>query len=29
MIYAVVGSFASVFMLAKGYSNSQIGITPL
>lgn len=27
MIYAVVGSFASVFMLAKGYSNSQIGIT--
>ena len=27
MIYAVVSSFASVFMLAKGYSNSQIGIT--
>ncbi len=27
MIYAVVSSFASVFMLARGYSNSQIGIT--
>ncbi len=27
MIYAVVSSFASVFMLAKGYSNSQIGMT--
>ncbi len=27
MIYAVVGSFASVFMLAKGYSNAQIGVT--
>ncbi len=27
VIYAVVSSFASVFMLAKGYTNSQIGIT--
>ena len=27
IIYAVVSSFASVFMLAKGYTNSQIGIT--
>ncbi len=27
MIYAIVSSFASVFMLARGYSNSQIGIT--
>ena len=27
MIYAVVSSFASVFLLAKGYSNSSIGIT--
>lgn len=27
MIYAVVSSFASVFLLAKGYTNSQIGIT--
>ncbi len=27
MIYAVVSSFASVFMLAKGYSNAQIGMT--
>ena len=27
MIYAIIGSFAAVFMLAKGYSNSQIGIT--
>lgn len=27
MIYAVVASFASVFLLAKGYSNSQIGMT--
>lgn len=27
VIYAVIGSFASVFMLAKGYTNSEIGIT--
>ena len=27
VIYAVVSSFASVFMLARGYSNSQIGVT--
>ena len=27
MIYAVISSFASVFLLAKGYSNSQIGMT--
>ena len=27
MIYAVVSSFASVFMLAKGYTNAQIGVT--
>jgi len=27
MIYAVVCSFASVFLLAKGYNNSQIGMT--
>ena len=27
MIYAVVSSFASVFMLAKGYTNAQIGMT--
>ena len=27
IVYAVVSSFASVFMLAKGYTNSQIGIT--
>ena len=27
VIYAVVSSFASVFMLAKGYANSQIGVT--
>ena len=27
IIYAVVSSFASVFMLAKGYTNSQIGMT--
>lgn len=27
MIYAVIGSFASIFMLARGYNNSQIGIT--
>ena len=27
IIYAIVSSFASVFMLAKGYTNSQIGIT--
>ena len=27
MIYAIAGSFASVFMLAKGYSNMQIGMT--
>ncbi len=27
IIYAVVSSFASVFMLAKGYTNSQIGVT--
>lgn len=26
MIYGVIGSFASVFLLAKGYSNSEIGI---
>lgn len=26
MIYAVVGSFASVFLLARGYSNSEIGV---
>ena len=27
VIYAVVSSFASVFMLAKGYTNAQIGMT--
>lgn len=27
MIYGAISSFASVFMLAKGYTNSQIGIT--
>ena len=27
MIYAIAGSFASVFMLAKGYDNMHIGIT--
>ncbi len=27
MIYAVVSSFSSVFLLAKGYTNSEIGIT--
>ncbi|MDO4833968.1 MAG: MFS transporter [Bacillota bacterium] len=27
IIYAIVSSFSSVFMLAKGYTNSQIGIT--
>lgn len=27
MIYAITGSFASVFMLAKGYSNMHIGMT--
>lgn len=27
ILYAVISSFASVFMLARGYSNSQIGIT--
>lgn len=27
MIYAVVGSFASVFMLEKGYDNTEIGLT--
>lgn len=27
MIYAIAGSFASVFMLAKGYSNLHIGMT--
>ena len=27
MIYAAVSSFASVFMLARGFSNSSIGIT--
>ena len=26
MFYGVVGSFASVFLLARGYSNSEIGI---
>lgn len=26
MVYAVVGSFASVFLLARGYSNSEIGV---
>lgn len=27
MIYGIVGSFASVFLLAKGYTNVQIGMT--
>ncbi|MDO4518574.1 MAG: MFS transporter, partial [Bacillota bacterium] len=27
MIYGAISSFASVFMLAKDYTNSQIGIT--
>ena len=27
MIYGITGSFASVFMLAKGYDNMHIGIT--
>lgn len=27
MIYAIAGSFASVFMLAKGYNNMRIGMT--
>lgn len=27
MIYAIAGSFASVFMLAKGYNNMHIGMT--
>lgn len=27
MIYAVIGGFTSVFMLAKGYTNAQIGMT--
>lgn len=27
MIYGIVGSFASVFMLAKGYTNTHIGLT--
>jgi len=27
MIYAITGSFASVFMLAKGYTNTHIGMT--
>lgn len=27
MIYAITGSFASVFMLAKGYTNMHIGMT--
>ena len=27
IIYAVISSFASVFLLAKGYTNSQIGVT--
>ena len=26
MIYAVTGSFASVFMLEKGYNNTHIGM---
>lgn len=26
MIYGIVGSFASVFLLARGYSNSEIGV---
>ena len=26
MIYGITGSFASVFMLAKGYSNMHIGM---
>ena len=26
MVYAVVGSFASVFLLARGYSNMEIGV---
>lgn len=26
MVYGVVGSFASVFLLARGYSNSEIGL---
>ncbi len=26
MVYAVVGSFASVFLLARGYTNSEIGV---
>ena len=27
MIYGITGSFASVFMLAKGYNNMHIGMT--
>ena len=27
MIYGITGSFASVFMLAKGYTNTHIGLT--
>ena len=27
MVYGIIGSFASVFMLAKGYDNMHIGIT--
>lgn len=27
MIFAVISSFASVFLLARGYSNAQIGVT--
>lgn len=27
IVYAIIASFSSVFMLAKGYSNSQIGMT--
>lgn len=27
MVYGIVSSFASVFLLAKGFNNSQIGIT--
>lgn len=27
MIYAVVSSFSSIFLLAKGYTNSEIGVT--
>ena len=27
MVYGIIGSFASVFMLAKGYDNMHIGMT--